>query len=239
MRVKGSRMLKGIEAVIFDLDGTLVDSMWIWKDIDIEYLGRFGIPLPDDLQAKIEGMSFSETAAYFKEQFNIPDPIEKMKEDWNRMAWDRYEREVPLKEGARQFLEECRKRGVLLGIATSNSRELVDNIVSVHGLKDYFSCILTGCDVNKGKPAPDIYLEVARRLNVEPGRCLVFEDIIPGIQAGKNAGMKVCAVEDEYSVQDREAKRLLADYYIYDYHGLWEEDRSECLSGLRQIGAFT
>lgn len=231
-------MLDGIEAVIFDLDGSLVDSMWIWKDIDIEYLGRFGILLPDSLQAQIEGMSFTETALYFKEQFQIPDPVEKIKEDWNRMAWDKYAREVPLKEGVREFLEECRRRGVLLGIATSNSRELVENIVSAHGLEDYFQCILTGCDVTKGKPAPDIYLEVAGRLHTSPEKCLVFEDIIPGIQAGKRAGMKVCAVEDEYSVHDREAKASLADYYIYDYHGLWKEEHTEGLSGLRQIGAF-
>lgn len=232
-------MLEGIEAVIFDLDGSLVDSMWMWKDIDIEYLGRFGIPLPEDLQAVIEGMSFTETACYFKEHFQIPDPIEKIKEEWNRMAWDKYSNDVPLKDGVREFLEGCRDRNILLGIATSNSRELVDNIISVHRLGNYFSCILTGCDVTKGKPAPDIYLEVAKRLGTAPERCLVFEDIIPGIQAGKSAGMKVCAVEDEYSVHDREAKASLADYYIQDYHGLWNTGRTEGLNGLRQIGAFT
>ena len=72
-------MLKDIEAVLFDLDGSLVDSMWIWRDIDIEYLGKFGIPLPEKLQADIEGMSFTETAAYFKERFQIPDSVEQMK----------------------------------------------------------------------------------------------------------------------------------------------------------------
>ena len=71
-------MLKNINAVLFDLDGSLVDSMWIWKDIDREYLGRFNIPLPEDLQSSIEGMSFSETAVYFKEHFPIPDSIEQM-----------------------------------------------------------------------------------------------------------------------------------------------------------------
>ena len=75
-------MLKDIKAVIFDLDGSLVDSMWMWRDIDIEYLGKFGIALPDDLQRNIEGMSFSETAAYFKSHFSIPDTIEQMKEDF-------------------------------------------------------------------------------------------------------------------------------------------------------------
>lgn len=216
-------MLQDIEAVIFDLDGSLVDSMWMWQEIDIEYLSRFGIELPEDLQREIEGMSFSETAVYFKERFQIADSLEKMKADWNQMAWDKYMHEVPLKEGVYEFLCGCRDRGIRLGIATSNSRELVENIAAVHNLRDFFTCIMTGCDVAKGKPAPDIYLAVAKELHVEPSRCLVFEDIVPGIMAGKNAGMRVCAVEDAYSVQSREEKKASADYYIENYCGLWEE----------------
>lgn len=215
------QMLYDIDAVIFDLDGSLVDSMWMWRAIDIEYLGRFGIPLPEDLQSKIEGMSFTETAVYFKETFGIPDSLETIKDDWNRMAWDKYTHEVPLKPGIPEFLEGCQRNGILLGIATSNSRELVENIAGVHNLKDYFSCIMTGCDVARGKPSPDIYLAVAERLRVSPDRCLVFEDIIPGIQAGLNAGMRVCAVEDAYSTCDRAEKKALADYYIEDYRGLF------------------
>lgn len=214
-------MLKNTDAVIFDLDGSLVDSMWMWRAIDIEYLGRFGIPLPEDLQSKIEGMSFSETAVYFKEFFHIPDSLEKIKDDWNRMAWDKYTNEVPLKPGIPEFLRGCREHGIKLGIATSNSRELVENIVEVHKLRDYFSCIMTGCDVAHGKPAPDIYLAVSEKLRVNPERCLVFEDIIPGIQAGKSAGMKVCAVEDAYSLQTKDNKKALADFYIEDYFNLF------------------
>lgn len=221
--VQNARILDNIEAVIFDLDGSLVDSMWLWRSIDIEYLGKFGIPLPEDLQSKIEGMSFHETAVYFKVHFSIPDTLEQIKADWNRMAWDKYAKEVPLKPGAEEFLTYCRRHCIRLGIATSNSRELVENVIEVHGLKDYFSCIMTGSEVERGKPAPDIYLEVARQLQAEPARCLVFEDIIPGIQAGKNAGMRVCAVEDAYSVPQRQIKRELADYYIEDYRELLRE----------------
>ena len=214
-------MLEGIEAVIFDLDGSLVDSMWMWRAIDIEYLGRFGIPLPEDLQSKIEGMCFNETAMYFKEHFPISDPVEKIKDDWNKMAWDKYANEVPLKPGIPEFLENCRSNGIKLGIATSNSRELVENIALVHGLKDHFSCIMTGCDVGRGKPAPDIYLAVAQRLGVEPSKCLVFEDIVPGIKAGVSAGMRVCAVDDAYSADQREAKQEMADYYIENFYDLF------------------
>lgn len=213
-------MMNGIKAVIFDLDGSLVDSMWMWRQIDIEYLGRFHIPLPEDLQNRIEGMSFSETADYFKRTFRIPDSIDKMKADWNAMAWDKYTNEVPLKPGVADFLFACKEKGIKLGIATSNSRELVEQIAKVHGLKEYFSCIMTACEVNKGKPAPDIYLAVADKLRVLPSECLVFEDIIPGILAGKNAGMRVCGVEDAYSVSCRSEKMELADYYIEDYHNI-------------------
>lgn len=217
------KMLDDIKAIIFDLDGSLVDSMWMWKEIDIEYLGKFGISLPDNLQNAIEGMSFSETAVYFKERFQIPDSLEQMKEDWNRMAWDKYLHEVPLKDGIPEFLQGCRERDILLGIATSNSRQLVENIADVHDLHNYFQCIMTGCEVAHGKPSPDIYLAVADKLGVCPAQCLVFEDILPGIQAGKNAGMRVCAVEDEYSLADRTQKEALADYYITTYRGLWNE----------------
>lgn len=217
-------MLNKIQAVIFDLDGSLVDSMWIWHEIDVEYLGRFGIECPPDLQPYVEGMSFSETAVYFKERFGLPDTLEQIKKDWNQMAWKKYSHEVPLKEGAKDFLTECKRRGILLGIATSNSRELVDNISEVHGLNEYFNCIMTACEVQKGKPAPDIYLAVAKELRILPENCLVFEDIIPGILAGKHAGMRVCAVEDAYSAYQRSEKIELADYYIENYRGIWKRE---------------
>ncbi len=210
-------MLKNIKAVLFDLDGTLVDSMWVWREIDKEYLGKFGLTIPEGLQEDIGGMSFSETAVYIKERFQIPDSVEEMKAEWNKMAWDKYTYEVPLKKGAGEFLDYCLKNHIKLGIATSNSKELVHNIIKVHGLNDYFSGIVTGCEVEKGKPAPDVYLEAARRCGVAPHKCLVFEDIIPGILAGKAAGMKVCTVEDDDSADQREEKLKLADYYIKDY----------------------
>ena len=154
-----------IEAVIFDLDGSMVDSMWLWRALDIEYLGRYGITLPENLQACIEGMSFSETAAYFKERFQLPDDLDTIKAEWNRMAWDKYTYEVPVKDGVTELLQYCRAHGMKAGIATSNSRELVENVVHVHGMDSYFDCIMTGCDVAKGKPAPDFPTRRSSDLN--------------------------------------------------------------------------
>ena len=216
-------MLKEKEAVIFDLDGTLVDSMWMWNSIDQEYLDRFEIQLPRDLQAQIEGMSFTETAGYFKKRFQLKDSIEQIKADWNQLAWDKYKTEVPLKTGVFEFLTHCKQLGLKMGIATSNSIELVNSIIKVHELDQFIQIVRTSCDVSKGKPSPDIYLLVASQLQVQPERCLVFEDIIPGIQAGKAAGMSVCAVEDPYSANQREEKKKLADYYIEDYFELLEK----------------
>lgn len=212
--------LEGVDAVIFDLDGSLVDSMWVWKKVDVEYLGRFGIEPPEDLNHLIGGRSFHETAVYFKELFQIPDETEQIKADWNRMAWDKYKREVPLKDGAGEFIELCVQKKIKLGIATSNSRELVENVIAAHALQGHFGCIMTSHEITKGKPAPDIYLAAAKELHVKPERCLVFEDIVHGIQAGKAAGMKVCAVYDEASVSQDEEKRKLADYYIHDFKEL-------------------
>ena len=208
-------MIKDIDAVIFDLDGTLVDSMWMWKSIDIEYLARFGIELPEDLQKSIEGMSFSETAVYFKQRFELDESLEQIKSDWNQMAWEKYRDEVPLKEGVPEFLQYLKDHQIPAGIATSNSRELVDLVIATHNIKEYFTSIRTSCEVAKGKPSPDIYLLVAKDLNAEPSRCLVFEDVLQGVMAGKNANMKVCAVYDDFSKKDEKEKIRLADYYVH------------------------
>ncbi len=208
------------QAVIFDLDGTLVDSMWMWKAIDIEYLGRFGYECPDDLQKIIEGMSFTETAYYFKERFCLDCSIEEIKQDWIHMSVEKYRNQVPLKKGAKVFLQYVKESGVPMGIATSNSRVMVDAVLSSLNIQQYFDSITTGCEVDQGKPAPDIYLKVAKHLKADPKACLVFEDVPAGICAGKAAGMTVIAVEDVFSRGMREEKRRLADYFIEDFYQL-------------------
>ncbi len=210
--------LKHKKAVIFDLDGTLVDSMWMWKSIDVEYLGRYGYDCPEDLQKEIEGMSFSETAMYFKERFRLPDTLEEIKQAWTDMSMEKYRTQVPLKPGAKDFLDYMARRGVKAGIATSNGKAMVDAVLEALKIRPYFQVVATACEVAAGKPAPDIYLNVAGRLGVEPEECLVFEDVPAGIQAGKSAGMTVCAVEDEFSRHMQQEKARLADFYINDYY---------------------
>lgn len=213
-------MLKDIHAVIFDLDGTLVDSMWVWLDIDRDYFKQHGLDVPEQLQQKISGMSFSETANYIKEQFGISDSIEEMKAAWNRMAEEKYEKEVPLKPGAYEFIQKLKEMGIKTGVATSNSRHLVEIALRARGIRSGLDTVRTACEVEKGKPAPDIYLLVAKDLEVEPEHCLVFEDIVEGIQAGKRAGMHTCAIADAASEAIWEEKQQEADYAIQDYREL-------------------
>lgn len=211
-------MLENKRAVIFDMDGTLMDSMWMWRDIDIEYLARFHRTLPKNLQLEIEGMGFTETAVYFKETFQLPLTVEQIKDDWNQMAYEKYAKQVPLKKGAREFLQEIKGRGMKLGIATSNHITLVNAALKSNQVENLFDCVRTACDVAKGKPAPDVYLSVADALQVKPEECLVFEDVPMGVLAGKNAGMMVCGVEDVFSAERQSEMRALADYYIHDFY---------------------
>ena len=215
-------ILKDIKGVIFDLDGTLVDSMWIWKQIDIEYLSARNIEMPADLQSKIEGMSFYETAVYFKETYKISDSLEVIMDNWNAMAMEKYRSVVPLKEGVKEFLNLLRDKGIVIGIATSNSRILTEAALDNLGISKYFGAIVTGSEIIKGKPEPDVYLTAADKLSVDPKSCLVFEDLPFGIMAGKRAGMKTCAIDDVYSMAMWDEKVALADYSIKSYKEILE-----------------
>ena len=213
-------MLNNFEAVLFDLDGTLVASMSMWGDIDVEYLKKFHLPVPDGLQQAIEGLSMYQTAVYFKETFGIENSLEEIMDDWNEMAYHKYTTDIPLKSGVRKFLEHLKAKKIPCGIATSNSRILTEAILKSHQIEDYFPVMVTGDEIVNGKPDPEVYLEAARKLRVKPEKCLVFEDIPYSIMAGKNAGMTVCAVEDDYSIKDTDEKIRLADFYIKTYEEL-------------------
>lgn len=207
-------MLNNIKAVLFDMDGTLVDSLWMWGAIDIEYLGRHGYAVPEDLHHAVEGMSFSECAVYFKKHFQLPATVEEIKAEWVEMAKDKYTHEVPMKQGAVRFLKYLKSQGIRMGIGTSNSRELLEALMRSLNLFDYMDYWMTSCEVGAGKPSPDIYLKVAEQLKVSPKECLVFEDTLAGVQAGINAGSRVCAVADEHSKKWKTQICQLADYYI-------------------------
>lgn len=208
---------KQFDAVIFDLDGTLVDSMWVWTEIDRQFLGKRNIEVPTDMDKALEGMSFTETAQYFKERFNLEMSVEDIKAEWNECAWDFYTKQVPLKKGVREFLEILKAQNIKIGIATSNSVLLVEAVLKALDIQDYFQQIRTSCEVGRGKPFPDIYLKVADDLGAEPNRCLVFEDIPNGVRAGKNAGMTAWCIKDRQEDEVWEEAKALADQAVNDY----------------------
>lgn len=219
-----TQMIKDIDAVIFDMDGTLIDSMWLWVAIDEEYLEKYNLTEPDNFHEEMEGRSFLEVARYYREVFpGLNKTVEEIMSEWHEMAHDKYIHEVPLKQGVKAFMEKMRDQGKKIGMATSNSRALAEETLEALEVRGLFDCVRTSEEAGAGKPAPDVYLLVADELGVLPERCLVFEDIPAGILGGKNAGMKVCAVEDDFSKDLGGKKRALADYYIQDYDDIAKE----------------
>ncbi len=211
-------LLEQIDAIIFDMDGTLIDSMWIWPDIDDVYLETYDLQEPENFHEGMEGMSFTEVAQYFLDLFpTLPRTKEEIMEEWKEMAHERYVTQVPLKPGVKEFIEAMKAQGKKIGIATSNERSLVEDTLQALGITELFDSVRTACEVAKGKPSPDVYYLVAKDLNVSTERCLVFEDVPMGILAGKNAGMTVCAVEDDFSNPQLDKKKELADFYIQTY----------------------
>ena len=222
-------MLTGKKAVIFDMDGSLVDSMWIWPEVDRIYMDKYNLTAPATFHKDIEGMSYVETAQYFVRTFTTLDQtVENVMQEWRDMTVRLYATKVFPKPGAVEFLDQLKKDGIRLGIATSNDREIAEAALKGRGLTKYFDSVRTSSEVASGKPAPDVYLKVAEDINVDPGNCLVFEDVIKGILAGKNAGMEVCAVDDEFTRADKAAKKAAADYFIRDFFDVLKNTYERC-----------
>lgn len=203
-----------IDACIFDLDGTLLDSMWVWEAIDVEYLSKFNIHTNEKIEMLIEGKSFSESAVFFKEYFKLEDDVETIKKDWLDMARHKYRYDVKLKKGALELLNYLRDNDIKIGIATSSAADLVKLCLTELKVIDRFNTIVTSCEVAHGKPFPDVYLKAASQLNIDPVNSLCFEDIPAGIKAGKSAGMRVVAVEDDFSKHLKEYKKEISDYFV-------------------------
>jgi len=213
-------MLNDIKGAIFDLDGTLVDSMWVWTQIDVDYLRIKGHSMPKNLRNEIVHLSFSQTAVYFKEKFNLDDSIEKISEDWHDMAFNHYSNNVKLKLGVKDFLNMLKSLKIKIALATSNSIPLLEACLKNNEIYDYFDSITTTDEVSTGKDCPDVYLLAANKLGIHPKDCLVFEDILPAVQGAKAANMKVIAVEDTECLDSKEDLLKYADKYIHSFEEL-------------------
>lgn len=213
-------MLENIKGAIFDLDGTLVDSMWVWSKIDIDYLESKGHALPENLNSEICHLSFTQTANYFKERFSLSDSIDTILKDWNNMAYNHYSENIKLKDGVNEFLDKLKQNNIKIALATSNSVPLLEACLKNNGIYDYFDSITTTDEVSNGKNCPDVYLLAAKKLNVNPKNCIVFEDILPAIKGAKAADMTVIAVSDKHSLNDLDEIINHSDKYINSYFEL-------------------
>lgn len=212
--------MNNIKAAIFDLDGTLVDSMWVWEQIDIDFLSSRGVTPPKNLKDEITHLTFRQTAQYFKDKFNLNDNIDDIVDCWNSMAYKYYANDVKLKEGVIPFLNKLKELNIKIGLATSNSIPLLEATLKNTGIYDLFDSITVTDEVKKSKNNPDVYLLAANKLNVSPKDCVVFEDIIEAVKGARLAGMKVIGVYDDHSADQKSILIENCDKYILSYNDL-------------------
>ena len=212
--------LKNIEGAVFDLDGTLLDSSWVWEKVDEKFLGDRGFQVPDDYVDEISPLGAERAAVYTIERFGLNEDKDDIVREWIEMAKKEYATEVVCKPYAKEFLEELHKLNIKMAVATSSDRELFMKTLEREGILKYFQKIVTVDEVERGKGYPDIYEEAARRIKVNPHKCLVFEDILAGVTGASLGEFNVVAVFDEKSKHNWEKIKSISMYSINDYKEL-------------------
>jgi len=206
--------------IIFDLDGTLIDSMSVWRDVDTKFFAKRNIPMPDDLFDDMQSNNITGMAVHIKKRFSLTESPEEIINEWLTSVEYAYKNTIELKPNATELLNHIRSKNIKLAIGTSNERNLTSTILKRHNILDYFDSIVCGCDCENGKPAPDIFLKIAQNMNIAPADCLVVEDSILGVRAGKNAGMKVYAIADKQSERDKDDIVKEADAFFEGLEGV-------------------
>ncbi|MDO4913511.1 MAG: HAD family phosphatase [Bifidobacteriaceae bacterium] len=206
------------KAAIFDIDGTILDSMGVWETIDQQIFNHLQIPMPVNYAKSIAGMQFHEIVQYTKQQFNIPLSNEELAQTWSHMAFDAYTNMVKPKAGAIEYLQYLRSQNVPIATATSLPKHLLSSVLQAVGCLDYFDELCCVEDVqNIEKTHPDVYQRAAKLLHVEESQCIVFEDLLIGIKALRKTSMHVWAMLDESSRDDWQEMRLIAEGCLYDF----------------------
>ena len=196
-----------IEAVIFDLDGVLLDSEQVWDEVREQLTRERGGRWHENAQREMMGMSSTEWSRYMHEALDLPEPPDEISAEVVRRLEERYRRQLPLLDGAREAVERLAARWPL-GLASSSNREIIDLVLDVSGLARFFRVTVSSEEVPRGKPAPDVYLEAARRLDVAPESCAATEDSSNGIRSAKAAAMRVIAIPNPHFPPDEESLGL-------------------------------
>lgn len=194
----------------FDLDGTLLDSNGIWLDIDIEFLGLHGIsPVPEEYTEYVTHHTFQEAAEYTRRCFSLPLTPEEIVAVWHTMARDAYANTLPLKEGARDFLERANRAGIRCALLTSCMPSLCEAALRHHSLEPLLERVLTTTSLGADKRTPELFRRAAAACGEEPGNCVLFDDSPVYCAAAKEAGWQIYGVEDPIFEDRREEMAAL------------------------------
>jgi HAD superfamily hydrolase (TIGR01509 family) len=206
------------KGAIFDLDGTLLDSMGVWDDLDAQSLAKRGIEIPDDFGSTVASMQFRDIAVYTIARFKLSDTPEDLMQEWNDMAAKAYATTVRLKAHAADYLRYLKDSGARLAVATTLPPELRNPALRHAGIAECFDAICSVEDAGgQGKEHPDVYLYAAGRLGVAPEHCTVFEDLLVGVSTAKAIGMHPWAMYDPSSAQQWGEISALAEGAIHDF----------------------
>ena len=210
-----------IRGAIFDVDGTLLDSMFIWDTIGETYLRSIGYQPKENLNETFKNMSLHQAARYYQTEYGVTRSIDEIMDGVNAMLERYYRFEVPLKPGVAELLERLRQNGVKLCIATATDRHLVEAALDRCGVLSCFGEIFTCNEVGHGKDEPDIFEEALRFLGTRREETLVFDDALYAVRTAKEAGFPVAAVYDSHERSQAEV-RARSDLYLEDLTQLVE-----------------
>jgi HAD superfamily hydrolase (TIGR01509 family) len=182
-----------IDAVVFDLDGVLIQTEELWDEVRSGLARERGARYDAEAQRAMMGMSSLEWSQYMHDELGVPETPDEISDEVVRRMEERYRHRLPLIDGARDAVERLAARWPL-GLASSSNRPLIDAVLELAGLAQLFAATVSSEEVPRGKPAPDVYLEAAARLGVDRARCAAIEDSHSGIRSAKAAGMRVIAV---------------------------------------------
>lgn len=206
--------------LFFDLDGTLVDSNGIWKEVDRTFLQRRGLPYTHAYYEGVAHTIFPLAAKFTKEYCHLPESCEEIMAEWMELAKDAYARQVPIKPGVRAYLKKCRAQGRRMAVITSSVPEHCRSVLERHNLTGYFEEIFFAHDLGLEKKSPDIFLLAAQRCGVEPERCTMFDDSLQACRGARAAKMRVVGVYDPFFAEDETAMREFCDVYIKSFEEL-------------------
>jgi len=209
--------MDGIKGAIFDLDGTLLDSLSVWEQIDIRFLEKRGIAATKEYTQAVTPLGFHKAAEYTITKYGLSESTEEVITEWNRMAQKAYASEIKLKPNVKEYLTHLLDKGVKLGVATALHQESIESVLKNNGIYDMFESFTMLQEVSRGKGFPDIYLLAAQKLSLLPEECVVYEDILTAVKGAKSGGFRVCGVYDAYAGHEWDQIVALSDFTVKNF----------------------